>query len=154
MQCFFEPDARSPRAACRHLDFTSLQGWPPTHVSAIVSEQHVWRTYAAALIKIVDPPKRHCSPDRSRRERLEGSWQTGAQSPMPVEEPLFTERLVDQAIERGEKAKALKAAIAGLRPVLTPEQIVRLRGSERVFLPRLGPYRPRDDCVAHSNRRH
>ena len=46
----------------------------------------------------------------------------------------FLDRMADRAIERGDKAEALKSAIDGLKGVLTDEQVATARGLVRSMM--------------------
>jgi hypothetical protein len=131
-----------------------------TYVGITSSQLDAWRTYAVALIDLVDRPGPERSPDGPRRERPdaprgerpEGPPQAQPPHGQPADAPLFAEKLAAQAIERGEKAGTLKAAIAALRTTLAAEQIARLREAERSFLPQRAPGGP--DGFAPHDRRH
>ncbi|MCB8838793.1 hypothetical protein [Aurantimonas sp. VKM B-3413] len=60
----------------------------------------------------------------------------GAATPGDVKDRAFRflDRMADRAIERGEKAKALKSAIDGLKGVLTDEQVTTARGLVRSMM--------------------
>lgn len=114
-----------------------------TYVGITSGQLDAWRAYASALIGLVDGPKperdrngpRRHRPDHQRGERADGAPPAEGVRSEPADRPLLTERLADGAIDRGEKAEALKAAIAALRTTLTPDQTARLRDAERSFLP-------------------
>jgi hypothetical protein len=71
-----------------------------------------WRAFTAAAIDFVSrPPRPEMKPDGAAdREAFD-----------------LADRMADAAIARGEKAKALKEAVAALRQKLTPEQIERVK---------------------------
>jgi len=116
-----------------------------TYVGITSAQLDAWRAYSVALIDLVEPPKpdhgagepRGERPDGARGERPDGP--PTADGSQPSDGPLLAEHLADQAIERGEKANSLKTALAALRGVLAPEQIMKLRASERFLLPPPGP---------------
>jgi hypothetical protein len=110
-----------------------------TYVGITSAQLDAWRAYTAALIELVERPELDRGPGGPRRGRPDGPAPAQSAGSPPAVAPLFTERLVDRAIERGKKAETLKAAIAALRPVLTPEQNAKLRDAERSFLPPPGP---------------
>lgn len=121
-----------------------------TYIGVTSAQLDAWRTYAATLIDLVDRPTFDREPDGPRRERPDGLPPAEGSPRQPADAPLFTERLADRAIERGEKANALKAAAAALRTALAPEQIAKLRDAERSFLP--PPGRPGDGAADHDRR--
>lgn len=117
-----------------------------TYVGITSAQLDSWRAYTTALIDLLDRPERENGPDRQRGEIPAGPPPTVDGTPSEqADVPLFAERLADIAIERGERAEALKVAISALRGDLEPDQIGRLRDAERSLLPSpepRGPERP------------
>lgn len=130
-----------------------------SYVAITSSQLDAWRVYAVALIELVGHPKSNRGPEGARRERPNATREERPDGqrddgPQPEAAPLFTERLADRAIERGEKARTLKAAAVALRSVLALDQIAKLRDVECTFLPPpgpLGPGEPGDDHVSRHN---
>lgn len=112
------------------------------YVGVTSTQLDVWRAYTTALIGLVGRPEFDRGTDAPRGAQPESPPREQADGAASGEAPLFTERLAEQVIERGEEANALKAASAALRWTLTPEQIARLREAELSFFPPPHPERP------------
>ncbi|WP_271168428.1 hypothetical protein [Hansschlegelia plantiphila] len=79
-----------------------------------------WRAFTSAAVDLVTPPAR----PEPMKDGADGQ-------PKPREAFDLADRMADRAIARGEKAKALKEAVAALRQKLTPEQLERVKLVER-----------------------
>lgn len=121
------------------LDLAGKLAAAETYVGITGEQENAWRTYSAALIDLLDrpaPEQENRGPDQ--RRAAPGTAVDGPEGSRPPR--LFAEGLADHAIERGEKAKALKAAVEALRSSLSEEQLARLARAEREFAP--GPLGP------------
>ncbi|MGQ2906061.1 MAG: hypothetical protein ACT6RL_19910 [Neoaquamicrobium sediminum] len=125
------------------LDVAARLSVLETYVGITADQQEAWRFYTSSVIALFDRPI-PMEPQGGPMAEDEGGK---PQQPngVPGNVPLFSERLAQVMIERGEKAQALRDAIANLRDALDEEQLARLGADERAFAPPpmpSGPVRP------------
>lgn len=115
-----------------------------TYIGVTPEQFPAWQAYASALIALAEAsgpgfggpgfgelgfdgpgPRPFGEPGQERKP--------GDIAGKPV--PLFSERLASRGAGLTEKAKALQAAIEGLRSTLDPDQFLRLAEAERSFAP-------------------
>ncbi|MBC2861909.1 hypothetical protein ABIE65_003746 [Constrictibacter sp. MBR-5] len=100
-----------------------------------------------ALIDFLEPPvfrPRSASPrpeDDTRPPTANDHPPGGGTQPVP----LIATLAADQAIERGEKAQALKTAVEGLRSAIPPDQFEKLAKAEHAVGILPPPRRPKQD---------
>jgi hypothetical protein len=146
------PD-QAPGAPDTALDLAAELATAETYIGITSAQLDAWRAYATALIDLVEGPQHKSGPGGPPREagprpggdKPKGPPPPDAAASPPADGPLAAERLAERMIEQGEKAQALKAAIAALRSALAPEQLVKLRDAERAYLMPPGPRGPHAD---------
>lgn len=111
-----------------------------TYVGITSAQLDLWRAYSTALIDFFERPARDRGPGGPRPSAAPPPAAQGEAGAAPAEAApvLFAERLADRAIERAERATALKTALDALRAELSPEQLDRLARAERAFDPHRG----------------
>ena len=141
-----DDDRRGPESRLDPaLELAARLSAAETYVGVTPAQEDAWRAYTSALIAFFDHPQ---PPPGIGPDDANGP-QDDAQPPSPpkpgpvADAPtsLPSDRIADRAIERGEKAKALKAATDALRSALKPDQLQRLAKAEEVLRPPRPPHR-------------
>lgn len=110
---------RGMRGPDRAMKLAARLSAMETLIGIRADQLDAWRAFTAAAVDLVQrPPRRDANPEARPGE--------------PRDLPPFelADRMADEAIARGEKAKALKEAVSTLRQKLTPEQLERVKTVE------------------------
>lgn len=126
------------------LDLAAKLSAAETYVGVTSAQEDVWRAYTSALIAFFDhpmPPPPGGAP--GVLPDPDGDPQQSGPAANADKAPLVSERIAARAIDQGEKAKTLKAAVDALRSALAPDQLKRIAVAEKALQPPpRGPHGP------------
>lgn len=115
-----------------------------TYLGIAPDQLAAWRGYTSALIDLMEAgpmgPGPHGGKGPHGPDGKSGPDGKPGPGPKPGEaapqaDSLFGERLADDLLAKAEKAKALKDAVAALKPLLSPAQKTKLGAFERSMMP-------------------